>query len=127
MEMERLPERREEKKTERSGQWLWRNLKPFGCILCLVLMVAMILICLTAGTDPIPGYEPPMDSGFYASDTGALERELEENVLPHLEGIVDCAQADGKIVLTIEEAFFAKSRSAVLRYFDGELFEFVME
>ena len=59
---ERLPDNASEpvKKPEPSSQWLWKNLKPFGCILCLVIMVAAIVICLTAGRDPIPGYEPPM-------------------------------------------------------------------
>ena len=127
MEIEKLPEHREEKKPQQSGQWLWKNLKPFGCILCLVLMAAMVAICLTAGSDPIPGYEPPYASSYYAENTDALEAELEANVLPHLEGIVSCESAEDKIVLTIDEAFFAKSRSAVIQYFDVDLFEFVME
>ena len=127
MEIEKLPEHREEKKSDQSGQWLWKNLKPFGCILCLVLMVAMIAICLTAGGDPIPGYEPPHDENYYAENPAALEAELEANVLPHLEGIVDCEIADGRVCLHIEEAVFAKSRSAVIQYFDVELFEFIME
>ena len=126
MEIEKLPEHREEKKPQPSGQWLWKNLKPFGCILCLVLMVAMIAVCLTAGGDPIPGYEPPYDGDYYAGNMEALETELEANVLPRLEGIVSCERVGDKIVLTIEEAVFAKSRSAVIQYFDIELFEFVM-
>ncbi len=127
MEIEKLPEHTPEKKPQQSGQWLWKNLKPFGCILCLVLMVAMIAICLTAGTDPIPGYEPPYDSEYYAENLPALEAELEANVLPHLEGVVSCESAGDKILLTIDEAVFAKTRSAVMQYFDGELFEFIME
>lgn len=127
MEIEKLPEHREEKKPEQSGQWLWKNLKPFGCILCLVLMVAMILICFTAGTDPIPGYEPPQSDEYYAANIGELQSELEANVLPHLQGIISCESGDGKVVLTIAEANFAASRSAVIQYYDVELFEFVME
>lgn len=127
MEIEKLPERSEEKKPERSGQWLWKNLKPFGCILCLVIMVLTIGICLTAGKDPIPGYEAPADSSYYAEHLDALEAELEANVLPHLDGIVSCETADNRLVITIAEANFAASRGAVLRYFDDGLFEFVMD
>ncbi len=127
MEIERLPERSEEKKPERSGQWLWKNLKPFGCILCLVIMVLTVGICLTAGRDPIPGYEAPADSSYYAEHIDALETELETNVLPHLDGIVSCEKAGDKLILTISEHSFAASRGAVLRYFDDGLFEFVMD
>lgn len=127
MEIEKLPEHQEEKKPQQSGQWLWKNLKPFGCILCLVLMVAMIAICLTAGADPIPGYEPPHDGSYYAENTLELEAELEANVLPHLEGIVDCEAAGNRVRITISEAVFAKSRSALIQYFDVELFEFIMK
>ncbi len=127
MEIEKLPERAEAKKPEQSGQWLWKNLKPFGCILCLVIMVAVIVICLTAGTDPIPGYEPPADSDYYAQHIDELAAELEANVLPHLDGIVSCESSGDKLLLTISEANFAASRSAVIQYFDIGLFEFVME
>ena len=127
MDMERLPERSPEKKPQQSGQWLWKNLKPFGCILCLGLMVLMLIICFTSGRDPIPDYAAPMDTAYYAANLGELEKELENNVFPHLEGIVSCEEEGGKIVVTIAESTFAKSRSAILRYFDISLFEFIME
>ncbi len=127
MEIERLPERGEEKKPMQSGQWLWKNLKPFGCILCLVIMVLTVAICLTSGRNPIPGYEPPFESEYYAQHTEELTAELEENVFPHLEGILFWENDDGIITVTLAEESFAASRSAILRYFDAELFEFVME
>ena len=125
MEIEKLPERMPEKKPEQSGQWLWKNLKPFGCILCLVIMVAAIVICLTAGRDPIPGYEPPMAVEYYAGAPEELKAELEANVLPHLEGIVSCEVAEGRVVLSIDSGYFAVSRSAVGQYFGFEIIEFV--
>ena len=127
MEIEKLPDSAQEKKSEQSGQWLWKNLKPFGCILCLGLMVLMLIICFTSGRDPIPDYAAPMDTAYYAANLGELALELEENVLPHLEGVVSCEEEGGKIVVTIAESTFAKSRSAILRYFDISLFEFIME
>ena len=125
MEIEKLPEHRDEKKPQQSGQWLWKNLKPFGCILCLVLMVAMILVCLTAGSDPIPGYQPPESMEYYADNPAELVSELERSVMPHVEGIVSCAEGEGKVLITIEEHRFAAARSAVIQYFDIELFEFI--
>ena len=127
MEIEKLPEHSEEKKPMQSGQWLWKNLKPFGCILCLGIMVLTVWICLTAGRDPIPGYEAPKDSQYYSQNIEELALELEENVFPHLEGVVSCTPDGEKLVIVIDEADFAASRSAILQYFDAELFEFVME
>lgn len=125
MEIERLPTPSPEKKPEQSGQWLWKNLKPFGCILCLVLMVAMIAVCFTAGTDPIPGYEPAMDEEYYAENIDELIAELEANVFPHVEGVLGCEAVDGKVAVTIAEGSFAVTRSAIIQYFDIELFEFI--
>ena len=127
MEIEKLPEHREEKKVEQSGQWLWKNLKPFGCILCLVIMVLTVTICLTAGRDPIPGYEPPFDGEYYSQNIEELAAELEENVFPQLEGVLGWEKGEGKLIVSIAEEDFAASRSALLRYFDAELFEFIME
>ena len=120
-----LPESR--KRPERNGVWLWKTLKPFGCILCLLLMIAVMAICLTSGRDPIPGYSAPQTTEYYAENLEALEAELEENVLPELEGIVSCELVGEKLGITIQERYFAISRSAVLRYFDVTLFEFIME
>ena len=123
-ELEKLPERQPEKKPEQSGQWLWKNLKPFGCILCLVLMVAMILVCLTAGTDPIPGYEPPESNEYYAENHAELMAELEEKVFPNLEGVISCYEFGERVKVVIEHEHFAQTRSAIGRYFDISLFEF---
>ena len=127
MEIEKLPEHREEKKSEQSGQWLWKNLKPFGCILCLVIMVLTVTICLTAGKDPIPGYESPMDTEYYSQNLEEFAAELEGNVFPQLEGIIGWEKGEAKLIITIAEDNFAASRSALLRYFDAQLFEFVMQ
>lgn len=123
-EIEKLPESRPPKKTEQSGQWLWKNLKPFGCILCLVLMVSMLILCFTAGTNPIPGYEAPMESEYYASHRNELMEELEDNVFPHLEGIISCSESGERLKIVIEPEHYAESRSAIGRYFDISLFEF---
>ena len=37
---------------ESSGEYLWRVLKPAGCILVLLLMVAFLVFCFTYRGDP---------------------------------------------------------------------------
>jgi len=41
-----------EKKKETSGEYLWRVLKPAGCILVLILFVAYFVVCFTYKSDP---------------------------------------------------------------------------
>jgi hypothetical protein len=42
-----------EKKPERSGEYLWRVLKPAGCILVLVILVLYLIFCFTYKHDPL--------------------------------------------------------------------------
>ena len=41
-----------QKKPERSGEYLWRVLKPAGCILVLVIFVLYLIFCFTYKHDP---------------------------------------------------------------------------
>ena len=47
-----------EKKQERSGEYLWRVLKPAGCILVLVILVLYLIFCFTYRNDPLAD-DPP--------------------------------------------------------------------
>jgi len=44
---ERLEPRPETQKKESSGEYLWRVLKPAGCILVLVILVLYFIVCFT--------------------------------------------------------------------------------
>ena len=114
----------EEEKTT-SGQWLWKTLGPFGCILALALMVLALVLCFTAGTDPIPGYEAPESSAYYAEHLDELARELTENVLPRLEGEASVFVSGGTVVVSVEPDRYAATRSALLHFFDRTLLEIV--
>ncbi|HHU22773.1 MAG TPA: hypothetical protein GXZ52_05070 [Clostridiales bacterium] len=96
-----------------------------GCVLFLVLSILVAAVCVTAGRDPIPGYESPKAGEYYARHLDELEAELEENVFHRLEGIQDSYAEDGRLVVVISRENFAVSRAAILRYFDKSLFEFV--
>jgi len=42
-----------ERKPERSGEYLWRVLKPAGCILVVVILVLYLIMCFTYKNDPL--------------------------------------------------------------------------
>ena len=113
----------EEKPT--SGQWLWKTLGPFGCVMALALMVMALVLCFTAGTDPIPGYEAPESSDYYAAYPDELARELTENVLPRLEGEASVSVSGDTVIVTVEPERYAATRSALLHFFDRSLLEIV--
>ncbi len=48
-----------EKKVERSGEYLWRVLKPAGCILVLVILVLYLIFCFTYRHDPLADQTAP--------------------------------------------------------------------
>ena len=41
-----------EKRKETSGQYLWRVLKPVGCIAVLILFISYLVFCFTYKSDP---------------------------------------------------------------------------
>lgn len=47
-----------EKKPERSGEFLFRVLKPFGCILVLVIFVLYLVFCFTYKGKPTEEKSP---------------------------------------------------------------------
>ena len=111
-----------------AGQEFVKKIRPLGVALFLILFVLFLYICFTAGANPIPGYESPHDSAYYSQNDSTLEElktELEANVFPKLSGEENCSVADGKLSIVIESSSFATSRSAILRYYDESLFEFI--
>ena len=82
------------------------------------------------GLEPVKDYEAPNSSEYYARSAETMEEllaEIDENVLPALEGVIGSELADGKIIVKTTEQEFFKVRAAVLRYYDESLFEFVKE
>ena len=48
-----------EKPKETSGQYLWRVLKPVGCIAVLILFISYLVFCFTYKSDPALAPVPP--------------------------------------------------------------------
>ena len=58
-EQEKLPEHREEQSRERSGEYLWRVLKPAGCVIVLMILVLSLIFCFTYKSPPPEGASAP--------------------------------------------------------------------
>ena len=114
-----------EKKPETSGSWLWKNLKPFGCILCLVCLAAFMYFCFASGPKGIPDYEPAQTQEYYLEHPEELASEIKANVQPRLEAVLDCYAEDGQVVIVLSEAEFTTARATILKYFDEENLKFV--
>ena len=52
MDPQRLPCPEEPKPRENSGEYLWRVLKPAGCIFVLLTMILFLVFCFTYRHDP---------------------------------------------------------------------------
>lgn len=109
------------------GRELVTWLRPGGCILVLLVSVLCVAMMLTSGPKKIDGYVPPESDAYYAQHLDELQAELEANVFPELEGIVDCENSGQSLVITLEQDAFIKTRAAILQYYGRELFVFEQE
>lgn len=107
-----------------AGQSFVKSIRPLGCVMFLALAILVTAICLTSGRKPIPGYEPPQATAYYAEHPEALVTELESNVFPHLEYDMTAEIAGDTVTVTVENENFVAGRAAILRYFDESLFVF---
>ena len=48
-----------EKKKETSGEYLWRVLKPAGCVVVLLIFIVYLVFCFTYKSDPAQAPNPP--------------------------------------------------------------------
>ena len=130
--VEEAEEKAEEKKEikENTGISFAKKIGPIGIAFFLFLFVVFLVVCFMTGIEPVKDYEAPNTSEYYAQSEetlAELHAEIDENVLPNLDGVVGSEISDGKIVVTTTEQEFFKVRAAVLRYYDESLFEFVKE
>lgn len=124
MDEERLPVREPEDKTKQpSGDYLWRVLKPGGCVLVLVLMVVLLIFCFTKKGDPVSDYAPAQSVEYYAAHSEELANELEENLLKFFPG-AQCREADGLVLVSAPEETLARLKSVLAEHFDESLFIF---
>ena len=101
-----------------AGQQFVKMLRPVGCVLCLIVLAAFLLIAFRSGSGKA------LDIGDYAvpesldvSDAEALGAELARAVLPQLPGESEWYTRGGRLHLTFESAYFADCRQTVLQYY----------
>ncbi len=107
------------------GEEFIKKIRPAGAALFLILGVLMVLVCFTAGRDPIRGYKAPESTEYYAAHPEELLAELETNVFPHVEGIVSAGANEHTVTIGIASDKYVITRAALLRYFDETLLELV--
>ena len=107
-----------------AGQEFVKMLKPAGCVIFILVMIGFFVLCFKPATHPVEGYEPPHDSEYYASHIEELKSELEDNLFPKLEGVVDCTVEGNQLKIIFEEESFGDSAGSIVYYYDKELFIF---
>ena len=109
---------------EEPGAQIARWLGPVGGVFVLLLSALMVVFCLTAGANPVPGYVPPHDSAYYAEHLDELAQELNTNFLPVLDETAHAEVSDGTVTVTASEKEYVPVRGAVLKFYDAALFTF---
>ena len=92
--------------------------------LVLLLSALMVVFCLTAGANPVPGYTPPHDSAYYAGHLDELAQELNANFLPVLDETAHAEADGGTVTVTAAAKEYVPVRGAVLKFYDAALFTF---
>ncbi len=109
---------------ETNGQWLYRVLKPGGCVVVVVLAVFMILFCLTKKPSLLKDYTPLCTADEYISNPAVLASELRERVFPILPGEESCSETDGGLIIGLHHNEFLSSRAEILNHFPGSIITF---
>ena len=110
-------------KKELSGEYLFRVLKPAGCVAVLVIMVLVLIICFTHKSDPVLDYSPHQSPEYYESHPGDLVSELRAGLLPYFPG-ADCREEGGVVVVSAPEKYMDSLKNALSLHFGEELFKF---
>ena len=109
-------------KKETSGEYLFRVLKPAGCLIVLVVLVLFFVTCFTHKSDPVKDYTPPQSAEYYAADPAALAAELNRSLLKILGGTARVE--NGTVVITAPAEKLEQIRAAVCAVFDEKLLSF---
>ena len=125
MDEQRLPDNRPDTEPKpNTGADFVRILKPVGAVVCLLMFILLLVVCFLPGNSGV-AYEPMEIKSITTPQM--LADELSENLLPQLDGVVDCSVTGDVITITTTRRGFAPVRRTVLHYYDPALFEFVME
>ncbi len=108
---------------ETPGQQWAQRLGVFGGIAVLLFSLLFVLTMLSAGPEKLD-YTPEHDTAYYAQNIDELQAELEQEIFPHVEGIVSCEAVDDKLVVGIRSSKYIETRAVIIDLFDMDLFLF---
>lgn len=106
-----------------AGQQTVKALKPLGCALVLLIMVAYFIMCFTTKA-PLEDYQRKETSDYYAENMEELKVELEENMFPLIEGTEACELDGSVLTVYLEPEHFDDSKKIITHYYSDELFNF---
>ena len=110
-----------------TGAEFVKKIRPAGAALFLFMLIAFLVICFTANSSPLKGYNRPHTNEYYAGHIEELASELRDNLIPGLgyEGVTVTADGD-KVALTAPTDVFENVKRDILYYYDEKLFEFAV-
>lgn len=105
-----------------AGESFVKAIKPIGCVLFLGLFAVFMVFCFTAKA-PLDGYVCPETTEYYSEHLDEFEAELEQHLLPRVDGVVDCSVEGDKILIIIKSGDYEESSSVITHYYGTEIFD----
>ena len=106
-----------------AGESFVKAIKPIGCVLFLILFAAFMVFCFTSEAPLGDKYTCPHTTEYYSEHLDEFEQELEENLLPLVDGIEDCRISGDKITIVIAPDSFDESSKIIIHYYGETLFD----
>ena len=106
-----------------AGQSFVKAIKPFGCVLFLILFAVFMVFCFTSKAPLGDKYTCPQTTEYYSEHLDEFEQELKTNLLPLVDGIEDCRRSGDKITIIIAPESFHASSQIIYHYYGKALFD----
>lgn len=108
-----------------AGEDFVKAIKPIGCVLFIGMFIAFLVFCFSA-KPPVEGYTPPHTTEYYSEHLDEFQTELEDNLFPHLDGIVSCSVEGDRIAVVIEPESYEASSKILYHYYGKNIFDIEM-
>lgn len=106
-----------------AGQSFVKAIKPFGCVLFLILFAVFMVFRFTSKAPLGDKYTCPQTTEYYSEHLDEFEQELKTNLLPLVDGIEDCRRNGDKITIVIAPESFDASSQIIYHYYGKTLFD----
>lgn len=106
-----------------AGESFVKAIKPIGCVLFLILFAAFMVFCFTGEAPLGDKYSCPHTTKYYSEHLDEFEKELEDNLLPLVDGVEDCRINGDKVTIVIAPDSFEASSKIITHYYGNTLFD----